>query len=77
MMVLNEALEEENRNDMNKINILEDRIFSLENEITSSAKQTLEDKVNKFCQTESDELIFCYECEFPAEDYCDFGEHIC
>ena len=32
--------------------------------------------MNKFCQTESDELIFCYECEFPAEDYYDFGEQM-
>ena len=51
-------------------------ILSLENKNTSSAKQSLEDKVNKFCQTESEEMIFCYECEFPAEDFYDFGEHM-
>ena len=32
--------------------------------------------MNKFCQTESEEMIFCYECEFPAEDFYDFGEHM-
>ena len=76
MQVLNKALEEENRNNVNKIKILEDRILSLENKNTSSAKQSLEDKLNKFCQTESEELIFCYENEFPAKDYYDFGEHM-
>ena len=27
-------------------------------------------------QTESDDIIFCYECEFPADDYFEFGEHM-
>ena len=31
---------------------------------------------NDDTQTELDRTIFCYECDFPAEDYRNFAEHM-
>ena len=38
--------------------------------------RTQETYENKHCQTESEGIVFCYECEFPADDYYDLGEHM-
>ena len=73
MKQLNEALEEENRHNLNKIKDLEDRLIQLESERNASDKK--KKFADKHCQTES-ELIFCYECEFPADDFHDLGEHM-
>ena len=42
-----------------------------------SSKVTIEKNyATNYCQTESEGIVFCYECEFPADDYHDLGEHM-
>ena len=67
MKKLNEALEEENKQNLDKIKTLEERLVLLENERNSP---------NKIIQKTESEMIFCYECEFPADDFQDLGEHM-
>ena len=75
MKKLNEALEEENKQNLNRIKTLEERLVLFENERNSSDKSIKKKSADKHCQTES-ELVFCYECEFPADDFHDLGEHM-
>jgi hypothetical protein len=64
----NEALKELN---MRK----DDKIFELENEIVIiKAKKNTSKTVS--AQTEDLERMWCIECEYPAEDLYDLGEHM-
>ena len=48
----------------------------LEEQNSSSKVTTQATYVYKYCQTKSEGIIFCYECEFPADDFHDLGEHM-
>ena len=72
---INETLEEENRRNLNRIKVLKERIF-IENQNKSSKNTSLREYLNKNCKTELEEPVFCYEGEFPADDFHDLGEHI-
>ena len=56
---INETLEEENRVNLDEIKVLEERVIFLEKQNISSKKNALGKHVNKHCQTELDEPIFC------------------
>ena len=73
---LNLALEEENKKYIDKIKGLEERVKALENQKSSSKVTTEKEYATSYCQTESEGIVFCYECEFPADDYHDLGEHM-
>ena len=73
---LNQALEEENKKYLDKIKGLEERVSVLEKQNTSSKNTTQKEYAAKYSQTESEGIVFCYECEFPADDYHDLGEHM-
>ena len=65
---LNEALEENNKKNMEKILFLEKKVSSLQNERSVQM-------VESGCQTADEDLLFCEECEFPAETLYELGEH--
>ena len=71
MKNLNSVLEDEIKKKDEAIEILENKIVDLENLQTSKKVSQI-----KETQTELDRPIFCYECDFPAEDYHDLGEHM-
>ena len=82
---LNAALEEEVHKNEERIAILEkdekkhlDAIKQLESKTEKlNEKETKSNDAKDIgCQTELDEPIFCYECDFPAEDFHDLGEHM-
>ena len=68
---MNNALEDEIKKKDEAIEILENKVVDLENLQTSKKVSQI-----KETQTELDRPIFCYECDFPAEDYHDLGEHM-
>ena len=73
---INKNLEEENRVNLDRIKVLEERVIFLENQSKLSKNTVGGEYVNKHCQTELEEPVFCYECEFPADDFHDLGEHM-
>ena len=87
---LNDAMEEEIKNSDDKIAILEEREKKNLEAINKLQKMVEElkapnhgksfvvvkESTNEGTQTELDRPIFCYECDFPAEDYHDLGEHM-
>ena len=74
MKKINETLELENVKNLEIIQILKKRNLVLENEKKSSI--SVKESQNEGTQTELERPIFCYECDFPAEDYHDLGEHV-
>ena len=76
MQQINKTLEEENRVKLDRIKFLEERVIFLENQRKSSKNTVVGEYANKHCQTELEEPVFCYECEFPADDFHDLGEHM-
>ena len=75
MKGLNQALEEKNKH-LDKIKVLEKRVIMLEQQNSSSEVTNQATYGDKYCQTESEGIVFCYECEFPADDFHDLGEHM-
>ena len=85
---LNEAMEEDIQNsdktiailekkelkNLETIKILQEKVFALEKNKKSSLSDT--ELKSEGTQTELEVPIFCYECDFPAEDYHDLGEHM-
>ena len=63
--LLNEALEKENRDNMETISILKEKL----------KKQNPVDTNNTGSQTDDADLLFCEECEQPAETLLELGEH--
>ena len=63
--LLNEALEKENRDNMETISILKEKL----------KKQNPVDTNNTGSQTDDADLLFCEECEYPAETLFELGEH--
>lgn len=57
---------------------LEDKYKKLLKESTNSTSECNDSKhlVDGESQTKSEDLVFCYECEFPAEDFHKLGEHM-
>ena len=64
---LKNALEENKAKDI-KIEILEQKIESVQKKSKSSRSSSV--------QTEDMEAMYCIECEYPAEDIFDLGEHM-
>ena len=64
---LKNALEENKAKDI-KIKILEQKIDSVQKKSKSSKSASV--------QTEDMEALYCIECEYPAEDLFDLGEHM-
>ena len=56
---INKNLEEENRVNLDRIKVLEERVIFLENQGKLSKNTVGGEYVNKHCQTELDEPIFC------------------
>ena len=75
MKKVNDTLELDNVKNLDVIKILEDKNHSLENE-KKSASADFKESTNEGTQTELERPIFCYECDFPAEDFHDLGEHM-
>ena len=73
---LNIALEEENKKYVDKIKGLEEKVKALEKQNISSKVTIEKNYATNYCQTESEGIVFYYECEFPADDYHDLGEHM-
>ena len=65
---INEALEEENKINTDKIKLLQEKVLALKNSKTIEVEQA-------GTQTEDEDLLFCEECEFPAETLYELGEH--
>ena len=66
-----DKLKDDNERCLEKIKLLEDKVKVLkdENEVYTSQP--------KIARTTTGELIlFCHECEFPADDLFDLGEHM-
>ena len=63
-----EALEEENKINNDKIKSLQEEVLALLNPKSIEA-------VQKGTQTDDEDLLFCEECEFPAETLYKLGEH--
>ena len=63
--LLNEALEKEIKENMDTISILKEKLI----------KQKPVDIIHSGCQTDDADLLFCEECEFPAETLFELGEH--
>jgi hypothetical protein len=57
------------------VNLLEVNIRKLKAEMVDNAPKTVE-KINNSVQTEAQEIMRCNECEYPAEDIYDLGEHM-
>ena len=76
VLKLNEALEEENKKNLDTIKILQERVCELEKKMIFTDPTSPKQGENKCSQTESDEMLFCYECEFPADDFHELGEHM-
>ena len=66
---LNEALEEENKKSREIIADLHGKLSLLQ-------KGKPLDLVHESCQTEDSDLLFCEECEYPAE-HCMNWESMC
>ena len=75
VLKLNEALEEENKKNLDKIEVLEGKVFKLEKQ-SGSDFTCSKTHMEKSSQTESEEMIFCYECEYPVDDFHELGEHM-
>ena len=65
---INEALEEENKINNDKIKSLQEEVLALLNPKSIEAVQT-------GTQADDEDLLFCEECEFPAETLYKLGEH--
>ena len=77
MKRLNNTLELDNTKNLEVIKILQEKVLLLETKTKTSLSETgVKELQNKGTQTELDRPIFCYECDFPAEDYHDLGEHM-
>ena len=74
MKKLNDTLELENVKNLKVIKILEKKNLFLE--INRKSESSVKELKDDGTQTELDRPIFCYECDFPAEDYHDLGEHM-
>ena len=44
--------------------------------LTQKIEKDKQPKVNAGCQTDDADLLFCEECEFPAETLFELGEHV-
>ena len=63
-----EQAQNKNKVNVEKIDILEHKLNSMQAELKSSETVSV--------QTEDMEMMFCIECEYPAEDIFDLGEHM-
>ena len=66
LRLLYEALEKENIDNIQTISKLKIELQKLKPEVTVHAE----------CQTEDADILFCEECEFPAETLYELGEHV-
>ena len=66
---LNEALNDENKNNMKKISLLEEKLSSCQDRASKVQR-------SQGSQTDDADLLFCEECEFPAETLYELGEHV-
>ena len=66
-----EALVIENKEKIEKINVLQKKINELE-----VNKPMEKSSKSASVQTDNVEGMFCIECEYPAEDIFDLGEHM-
>ena len=67
-------LEKKEQKNLDTIKILQEKVSALEKNQKSSLTDT--ESISEGTQTELEIPIFCYECDFPAEDYHDLGEHM-
>ena len=72
LQIENEVLREQNEAKTEKIDELEQKIEILQNKGILSNLETISSSV----QTEDMNRMFCVECEYPAEDIFDLGEHM-
>ena len=66
MKTLNEVLEKENKDSMEMISKLKEKL----------QKQNHVNTVHVGSQTDDADLLFCEECEYPAETLYELGEHV-
>ena len=66
LKLLNEALEKENRDNIEIISKLKKELQKENPAVT----------VHAGCQTQDEDLLLCEECEFPAETLYELGEHV-
>ena len=66
LRLLYEALEKENIDNIQTISKLKIELKKWKPEVTMHAE----------CQTEDADILFCEECEFPAETLYELGEHV-
>ena len=67
-----DALEVENKGNIESIVLLKEKIKLFENQ--DNTKELVLETIG--VQTESEEILFCNECEYPAEDFHELGEHM-
>ena len=74
-----DALEIENNKNIEKIELLIHKINTME-ESQKSSKETDQKSISiqtlQTVQVDTEEMISCIECEYPAEDGYDLGEHM-
>ena len=80
---LNDALLEEVQQNEVKIEaldntnkLLEERVKSLEKMNPESQTKKAQTFVHTGSQTEEEDILFCQECEYPADDLYSLGEHV-
>ena len=67
-----DALEAENKRNVDEKGLLKEKIKVMENQ--NNSKELLQNAVG--VQTDSIEIMFCKECEYPADDIFYLGEHM-
>ena len=70
----NEVLMNENKKNIEKICMLEDTIKLMENKL--NPVEIEKNSKLRLIQTDEPDIMRCNECEYPAEDLYDFGEHM-
>ena len=76
---LNDALLEEVKANEKAIENLKKKVKKYLEDIknlTQKIEKDKQPKVNAGCQTDDADLLFCEECEFPAETLFELGEHV-
>jgi hypothetical protein len=72
LQIVNEVLIEQNETKTEKIYELEQKMETMQHKEIPSKLETF----SIIVQTEAMNRMFCTECEYPAEDLFDLGEHM-
>ena len=70
------ALENKNEKNNSIIVLLEERVNILERNSPESKTDNVHTFVHTGSQTEDEDILFCQECEYPANDRYSLGEHM-